>query len=82
MSKTFSPSYRTDTRGGGNQAEDRPTDGGLSTSGFTDQPERFTGLDLETHTIDRADLIHHPLEDAAPNREMGLEIVDLEQRTC
>ena len=54
----------------------------LSTAGLTDQPERLTGLDPEAHTIDRADLIHHPLEDAAANREVGLEIVDLEQRAC
>ena len=62
-----------------NQAQKRSSDRGLSTSGLTDEAEGLPGLDLETHTIDGADMIHHSLENASSDREVGLEMADREQ---
>ena len=39
-------------------------------------------LDLEVHAIHRTNVIDHPLKDSASNGKVGLEVLDLEQRTC
>jgi hypothetical protein len=50
-------SFKDDSAGGGgNEPQDRSTDGGLSAARLTNQPQRLTPMDIKAHIIDRSDM--------------------------
>ncbi len=64
------------------QAEHRAADRALAAAGFADERERLAALDVERHAVDGADR-GGLFPQAAAQRKMLLEIVDLEEaRSC
>src|SRR5262245_50364748 len=62
------------------QPEDRPAGRRLAAARLAYQPERLAGHDVERHVVDRVNPGHLAREQPAPNREVLLEVPDLEQR--
>jgi hypothetical protein len=61
------------------QANRRFPESRLTATGFTHQPKRLSGIDIEADPIDRlyrSDLLHHQ---ATPNRKMLAEIFDFKE---
>src|SRR6266545_2770379 len=66
--------------GGRDQLKNRPPQGGLAATGFADQPEDLSLRQRErnaVHGLDRSDMA--PKDDAAFDREIGLQVLDLEE---
>ena len=62
------------------QPEDGAADGRLAAAGLADQRQRLAARDLERYAVDRMHLAFGAAEQAARDREVLLEVVDLEQR--
>src|SRR3954468_20081324 len=60
------------------QPQDRATNGGLAAAGLAHQRERLAGADRERHAIDRIDVTGRAAQQALLDREMLLEVRDLE----
>ena len=62
------------------QADDRPPERRLPAAGLADEAERLARLHREAHAVDRMDLRDLFLEDALPDREVLLDVADLDER--
>ena len=63
------------------QADDRPPDRRLPAARLADEPERLAALDRQRDAVDGLDVADVPVEhDPALDREVDLEIVDLDER--
>jgi hypothetical protein len=62
------------------QAQDRAADRRFTATGLADQRQRLAARDLERHAIHRIDPFGLAAEQAFFDREVLLEVVDLEQR--
>ena len=51
----------------------------LAATGFANQRQRAAAQQFERHAIDRFDMPHRALQDAAPDREMHAQVLDDEQ---
>ena len=60
------------------QLEQGAADRRLAAAALADQPQRLAALDVERHAIDRMDVAGHAREHALVDREMLLEIADLD----
>ena len=67
------------SRGDVEQPQHRAADRGLAAAGFADERQRLAALDVERHAVDGTDR-GRLLPEAAAQRKMLLEIVDLEER--
>jgi hypothetical protein len=63
------------------EAEDAPAGGGLATSRLAHQPQRLALLNGEGHVVHGVDARHLPREEPTPDREVLLEVLDLEERS-
>ncbi|MHC2477417.1 hypothetical protein ACVJF0_008394 [Bradyrhizobium elkanii] len=63
------------------QPQDGAADRRLAAAGFADQREGLAASDLKGHAIHGVDRAGAAAEQAAANRKMLLEVVDLEQRS-
>ena len=62
------------------QPEDRPADRRLPAARLADEPERLAALDVERHAVDGLHVTDVAIEDdAALDREVDLEVAELEQ---
>src|SRR5204863_3864090 len=61
------------------QPDHRPPDRALAAARLADQPEGLAAADLEGDAVDRLDRRLGRREDAAADREMDLDVVDLDQ---
>ena len=66
--------------GGLEQLQQCPADGRLATAALADQAKGLAALDMERNTVDGMDMSGDAGEHTLMNREMLLEILDLEQR--
>ena len=72
---------KIDLAGGrAHDAERRVAGGRLAAAAFADQREGLAGLDREAHAVDRLHGAGRPPEHAAADREVHLQVGDLEQR--
>ena len=62
------------------QPQDGPADRRLAAAGLADERQRLAALDLKGHAVHRIDPVGLAAEQAAADRKMLLEVVDLEQR--
>ena len=62
------------------QPQDRAADRGLAAAGFADQRERLAGADFQRHAVDRVDVAGRAAQQALLDREMLLEVLDLEHQ--
>jgi hypothetical protein len=60
------------------QAINAFSDGGLAATGFTDEAERFAASNIERDAVNSMDMSDNVGKDAAANRKVLLEILDLE----
>jgi hypothetical protein len=61
------------------QPQDSPADRRLAATGFADERQGLATLDLKGHAVHRIDPVGLAAEQAAADRKMLLEVVDLEQ---
>ena len=61
------------------QLEQRLADGRLAAARFADQRQRTAGRDVQRHAVDRAHVADRSLQDATADREMYLEVGNLEK---
>src|SRR6185436_11493384 len=61
------------------QPDHRPADRALAAARLTHEPERLAPADLDGHSVDGPDGPLDRLEDARADREMDLEVVDLDE---
>ena len=73
------PSKRTVALGRLAQADQRAAGRALAAAGLADQPERLAPADLEGDAVDGLDRPDLGLEDARPDREVDLEVLDLDE---
>lgn len=67
------PAVKDDlTGGGGDQAEDGPSDGGFSAAAFTDQAQSCSPGDGEADAIDGFDLAYDAPQETLADGEPGL----------
>lgn len=64
--------------GGWDEAQECAADGGFAAAGFTDETECFAFGDVEGDAIDGFDIAADALEQARANREVRLEVLDLQ----
>src|SRR5438552_4781161 len=62
------------------QAEDRAARGGLAAARLADEAQRLAGHDVERHVVHRVHTRHLAREQAATDREVLLEVANLEER--
>ena len=63
------------------QPQDGAADRRLAAARLADEPDRLAAVDRQRHAVDGADVADVPVEDeAALDREVDLELVELEQR--
>ena len=60
------------------QTENGAARGGLAATGFTHQTEGLLLPDGEGDILHRVDITHHLMGDAAPDGEIGFEVLDLQ----
>ena len=60
------------------QPQDRAADRGLAAAGLADQRERLAGADRQRHAVDRVDIAGGAAQQALLDREVLLEVLDLE----
>ena len=65
-------------RGRLDQAEDRAPDGGLAAAGFADQRQCLAGADRKADAVNRVDVASGAAQQAFFDREVLLEVLDLE----
>ncbi len=66
--------------GGIEEPKEGPSQRGLSTAGFSNEPERFPRVDIEAHIVHRLHVVLGLPEKALPDREPGLHILELKER--
>src|SRR5713226_9738167 len=72
-----------DTAGGGlDQLQHGLADGRLAAARFAHQPQGLALADGEAHAVDRPHLANAALQEAALDREMFHEVLDLEDGCC
>src|SRR5215470_3743561 len=69
-------------RGRLDQSQDRAARRGLAAAGLAHQPERLAAHDVERHVVHRVHARDLAREEAATDREVLLEIADLEEGLC
>ena len=62
------------------QAQQRLAHGGFAAARFAHQRQRAAGLDRQRHLVHRAHMADRALEEAASNREMHFQPINLQQR--
>jgi len=67
------------SRGGGDEAEDGASDGGLAAAGLADEAECFSGSDVEGDAVNGLHPSGGALEDAGAHGEVGVEVADAEE---
>ena len=61
------------------EPEDALADGGLAAARFAHQPQRAPGRDRERDAVHRHDARDHPLEQAAVNGKVDLQVLDFKK---
>ena len=61
------------------QTQDATPGRALAAARFADHAERFTGVDVETHAVDRVHLVDHTPEHPAREQEVFDEMLHLQQ---
>ena len=67
-------------RGRLDQSQDRAAGGGFAAAGLAHEPQRLAGHDVERHVVHRVHARHLAREQAATDREVLLEVANLEER--
>src|SRR5947199_2231158 len=69
-------------RGRLDQSQDRAAGGGLAAARLAHEPQRLARHDVERHVVDGVDPRHLAREETAADREVLLEVLDLEEGLC